>query len=162
MQTTSVRRYRLSRQQARLWHFQEQGAEYRAQSTVRLQGEIQPGRFLKALQGVLDRHASLRTAFGRSAGMDEPLQVVMDHVEEPCVLVNLQGLAEQDRQVQLDASIRLLQFLPFNFEQAPLSRMNLFQLAADTHLFHLSLPALCADDASLGEYIAEISQNYAR
>ncbi|WP_375540258.1 amino acid adenylation domain-containing protein [Nocardia sp. XZ_19_385] len=59
-----------------------QGDDYVIQFTLELTGSIYIDRMQRAAQGVLDRHANLRTAFVTAAD-GAPVQLVLDQVEVP-------------------------------------------------------------------------------
>src|SRR5579872_6882960 len=161
MQTMPLKGFNLSIQQARLWPLQEKSQAYRAQCAVRLEGTLNMIVFLRALQSLLSRHTILRTTFYSIPGMEFPLQVVNSNVKLGCVLVDLEELPQLSQNAQLHACFNQLRQEVFNLNQAPLIRVRLLRLSVDSHILLISLPALCSDDTSLTQCIAELSRAYA-
>ncbi|GCF07282.1 non-ribosomal peptide synthase/polyketide synthase [Dictyobacter arantiisoli] len=157
----SVRGSRLSLQQTRLWPFsQENQNAYLVQGLISLPGSLQLPRLRRALQQLIERHEILHTVFRSLPGMDFPMQIVGDsrfcwqqtEIREP-VEVSAQ-------QAYIQCLLPALQ-QPIDLEQGPLLSIHLFHFV-ETAIFYLvvSIPALCADAASLHVFTAELAREY--
>ncbi|MHC5829754.1 MAG: condensation domain-containing protein, partial [Nostoc sp.] len=74
----TINGFRLSPHQKRLWLLQEDSSAYLTQSTVLIQGNLQPEILKAALQQVVNRHEILRTNLCRLPSIKTPVMVVAD------------------------------------------------------------------------------------
>jgi amino acid adenylation domain-containing protein len=175
MQNATAEGFRLSPQQKNLWSLQQAaaGQPYRAVCAILLEGDLQQGALKKALYDVVQRHEILRTTFHRPAGIKTPFQVVSNNAHPSWQDIDLTHLdaAHQDHRIEVslaEESARL-----FDFERGPLLRVNLFKLSPGSpagqpgwggrnnrRVMMVSLPALCADSATLANFVAELSRAY--
>ena len=104
----------------------------------------------QALQILLDRHASLRTTFGR--GPDGPVP----RVEEGAELAwRLEDASGWDR-AELERRLRAEAFQPFDLERGPVLRAALFAGAAGGDVLVVAVHHLAADFASFGVLAREL------
>ncbi|NJN95982.1 MAG: amino acid adenylation domain-containing protein [Anaerolineales bacterium] len=155
--------FRLSPQQKYLWLAQQAGQPqlYRAQAMLRLEGPLKPAILTAALQHIFNRHEILRTTFHQPAGFDMPLQIVGENTTLPIQhhhWLDLDAAAQDDR---LDALFDDFGQQPFDLARSPLWRVAWVTLTPTQHILLMSLPALCADSATLANLLYEISQGYA-
>ena len=159
-QTTGVKGYPLSLQQARLWALQGESQAYHAKCAVWLKGELDMSAFLYAFQSLVRRHEILRTTFHRFPGIEIPLQVVTSNAEIHCPVIDLQDLSAENQMVYLYDELTSLQWKIANREaDSPLS-IVLLRLSSEIHLLLIHLPALCADGYTLMQMVAELSHIY--
>src|SRR5579872_3943215 len=102
MQTTDVKGYHLSLQQARLWALQGKGQAYSTQCAVWLKGELDLSALLDALQSLVRRYEILQTGFQCLPGMELPVQVVTSNVEVCCRVIDLENLSASGQIAYLD------------------------------------------------------------
>jgi amino acid adenylation domain-containing protein len=135
--------FRLSPQQKCLWSLQQiaGGDRYRAFRTISVDGPLQREALERAISSIVQRHEILRTTFHRAPGIKTPFQVV-----SPTPQFSLQGAGEQEQ--------------PFDFFQGPLLRVTLIKETDTRHSLLISLPALCADSATLANFTNELSRAY--
>ncbi|HZO71745.1 MAG TPA: amino acid adenylation domain-containing protein, partial [Ktedonobacteraceae bacterium] len=162
MQTTELRGVSLSLQQNRLWPFLQDNLVYRVQGAVWLEGDLDEDTFQRALSTLVEQHEILQTVFHTLAGMDVPVQVIGRRPLLHCPAVNLERFTPSVQQMLLDASYDMLQTQPFDMTHGPIFRSMLFRISVSKHLLLVSLPALCADAATLPLFIAELVQQYER
>lgn len=140
--------YRLSPQQQRLWRLQQRYPNQPFWAVLRLRSpEPWDGDRLKsALQSLIDRHEILRTTFPTLPGMAMPLQVIAETLPVETVLTRHDWSAVSSE----DANSKLNHLLnqPFDWGQGPLLRSHWIRQATHDKLL-ISLPALCADGATL-------------
>ncbi|HBL30093.1 MAG TPA: hypothetical protein DD490_24925, partial [Acidobacteria bacterium] len=156
----SVPGFRLSLQQKRLWRLQQASSVHRAQCVVALEGEVETERLSTALQSLVDRHEILRTGFVRPPGVRTPVQVVRETSSIRWSALSLPALDEAGRAVELDKVWRREADRPFDLEGGLPLHACLVALEPRRHQLFLTLPALCADAASLGRLVVELAAAY--
>lgn len=154
MQTTqtqtspAIAGYRLSPQQQRLWRFQQRYPNQPFRAVLRLQSQVplDGNRLKSALQSLIDRHEILRTTFPTLPGMTMPLQVIAETLSVETVLTPHDWAAVPPEEVTFKLNHLLDQ--PFDWAQGPLLRSHWIRHITHDELL-ISLPALCADGATL-------------
>src|SRR5215472_3780884 len=101
MQTTGLKGFNLSFQQARLWSLQGKSQAYHALCAIRVEGVFKREIFQQALQWVVEQHSILRTSFSCLPGMDVPVQVIHDQVEPGYAMIDLENLQASTQEWQL-------------------------------------------------------------
>ena len=152
--------YRLSPQQQRLWRLQQRypNQPFRAVLRLRSQAPWESVRLKSALQALIDRHELLRTTFPTLPGMTMPLQVIAETLPVETVLSQHDWSA-----MPLEEAASKLNHLleqPFDWAQGPLLRSHWLRQATHDELL-LSLPALCADGATLTLLAQDLQRFYA-
>ena len=148
----------LSFAQKRLWFLDQLGpgnSAFNLPWMVRLQGDLSLPALQAALDALLNRHESLRTRFAASGG--DPLQLVMPVQSLPITLHNCFGADD----VRLEAELRELIARPFDLQQGPLIRADLFRVTADDHVLLLLMHHIVSDGWSMGVIYRELSVLYA-
>ncbi|HYX24784.1 MAG TPA: amino acid adenylation domain-containing protein, partial [Thermoanaerobaculia bacterium] len=147
MTRETIEGFQLSPTQKHLWRQAKGDAgPYRATCVLRLAGDLDAGALARALAGLVARYEVLRTTFHRIAGMALPLQVVG---EEPRFLLE-----------RHDARLEAMAEPPVDLTAGPLLRAALVAGSSASHLLVLSLPALCADRATLAGLCRELAPAY--
>ncbi|BBP64618.1 hypothetical protein PHLH5_21590 [Pseudomonas sp. Cab53] len=151
----------LSFSQQRLWfldRFEGPSAAYNMSTVVRLRGALDIPALQAALQTVLERHESLRTAFQLNG--DQPCQVFSP---APVVDLTPTELAPLDGEQQAHTLQRLIDEqagTPFDLQQAPMLRARLLRLGADDHVLQLVLHHIATDAWSMGILVQELITGY--
>jgi amino acid adenylation domain-containing protein len=151
----------LSYSQQRLWfldRFEGPSAAYNMTTTVRLRGALDVAALQAALQCVLERHESLRTAFQLHG--DQPCQVISP---APVVDLTPTELTHLDSEQQAQTLQRLIDEQagrPFDLQQAPMLRANLLRLGTDDHVLQLVLHHIATDAWSMGILMQELIVGY--
>jgi len=155
--------YRISPQQRRVWSLQEADGSpyYRVQFAALLTGSLDNGALAEALRRVARRQEILRAHFVRAPGMDSPLQVITDDAAPPLIEHDLSDQGEAQQQESVRSAFARALGQSFAFEQPPLLRTELFKLASERSLLLVSAPAICADTATMENFIRELSEAYA-
>ena len=158
-----IRASRLSPQQRHLWRVQQAspGTAYRAQCAIRIQGQLDVQRLRAALEQVVARHEVLRTRFERLPGVAIPVQAVAEGGAVVIAEHDLRGLAAAEQAGRLEALYEEALEQGFDLEQGPVVHLRLAALAGDEHELVVSVAALCADGASLGNLMRELGRSYA-
>lgn len=162
MEKSTLEGYSLSQQQERAWLEQQAyGLVNRVQGCIQIDGGLDEQRLQTALAILIRRHESLRTIFRSLPGMALPLQVIVEDV--------IPQIEHRDgSSLPVDEQERLFRQLwqqegqlPEDLEHPPLLRVLLLTCSPTRHLLLLSLPALCADRASLAILTQQLAEAYA-
>jgi hypothetical protein len=131
-----------------------QGSAYHVCYASRIRSPLDLPAFRRAVQTLVDRHPGLRTTFEERDGV--LLQRV--HESPPLLLEVIDAFSwseDQLRERLEDEAHR-----PFNLEQGPLVRMQLFRRALDDHIFLLEVHHIVGDFWSLVLVIEEMQALY--
>ncbi|MFI6579569.1 amino acid adenylation domain-containing protein [Embleya sp. NPDC050493] len=121
-------------QKGLLFHAELAGADfdsYRMQFVFHLAGEVEPQRLRAAGQALLDRYPNLRVAFVDDSSGDR-VQIVRSGVELPWREADLTTIAEGEREERLKRFLAEEHGTHFDPARAPLLRLSLIRMAADT------------------------------
>ncbi|MGH7998033.1 MAG: amino acid adenylation domain-containing protein [Brasilonema sp.] len=162
MQKEVLEGYRLSPQQKHLWSLQQLDPTlpYRAQCALLIEGNLNQKILETALQKVVNRHEILRTTFCCFPGMTIPLQVIADSSTQSVHYHDFSSLDTQEQNVKTQTLFDEVLRLPLNLEQDPLLHISLITLSQNQHILLISLPTLCADNATIKNLIHEINYLY--
>lgn len=163
MQTEIIEGYRLSPQQKRLWLLQKnpRTLDYSAQCAILIEGALNTESLRAALEDIVQRHEILRTTYQSLAGMEIPVQVI---AESGISWESSHDLTDLDRLQQaatIEALLTEARKRSFDLGRGPLLRASLLMLSRERHLLLATLPALCADRATLKNLALELSRSYA-
>lgn len=143
--------FHLSPQQKNGWSFQQT-----AFSVIRIEGPLQLEALKSAVNTVVERHEILRTTFYLAPGIKTPFQVI-----SPAPQFSWQSVDLTNQEERIAEYIAREQEQPFDYFQGPLLRVTLIKQSDTRHLLLVLLPALCADSATLANFISELSRAYA-
>ncbi|MFC9503564.1 amino acid adenylation domain-containing protein [Streptomyces sp. NPDC057002] len=121
---------------------------YAVQLVVDLEGPLERDALRAAADGLLRRHANLRTSF-RYEGVNRPLQIVHRAVEVPWYDVDLTALAEEDRAAEADRVVAEDRARRLDLARPPLMRFTLVVLGAGRHRLVLTFHHVLLDGWSL-------------
>ena len=161
MSNPTVAGFRLSVQQNRTWSQQiGHPPSLWAECELALEGPLDPARLKDSIREVVARHEILRTVFHRRTGVKVPFQVILD---APNFAWTAADLADLDEEAHAKRFRELAEETKASvaIEKGPTLSVVLAQLAADTHMLALGLPAVCADWRTLQNLRDEIFQFYA-
>ena len=144
-------------QRGMLFHslYDETSPVYFEQVSYRLRGPLNLPAFESAWQRVVDRHSVLRTSFHYS-GLDEPLQMVRRQAKLPLTSEDWTGLAPLQQAERLKVFLVEDRKRGFKLDKAPLMRLAVFQLGADTNQLVWSHHHLLLDGWSASLVIKEV------
>ena len=152
----------LSFAQQRIW-FMEQllpdTAMYHMGRRIRVEGRLDPVAFERALQEIIARHESLRTAFPSVNG--EPSQLVSPGADFRLELSDLTSLSSGDREAEAQRLTAQEIGQRFDLAHGPLVRGRLIRFAPDDHLLVLVLHHIISDGWSMGVLFQELGTLYA-
>ncbi|MBT2508338.1 amino acid adenylation domain-containing protein, partial [Streptomyces sp. ISL-98] len=150
-------------QEGLLFHARyDEGARdvYVGQRFLDLEGPVDTGVLRASWRALLDRHASLRTGFRQSAGMESPVQVVVRDVVLPWREADLSGLSEADAEAE---ALRLAEedLERFDLAAPPLLRLLLLKQGDERYRLMITMHHIVMDGWSLPILLGELSQIYA-
>ncbi|WGD50779.1 amino acid adenylation domain-containing protein [Bradyrhizobium sp. CB1650] len=134
----------------------------------RLQGPLDAAALAQAINDVVSRHESLRTAFGWNG--DEPVsRIAASGTLGPLLAIEAIGNGQRQNDKRLKAlQLRKIKLLagqeavtPIDTTRAPLLRARLLRLEATDHVLLLTLHHAIADGWSIGVLFEELSIRYA-
>ncbi|MFD3262298.1 amino acid adenylation domain-containing protein [Paenibacillus lentus] len=132
---------------------------YFEQTTLTLEGVVSPDILEQSYQALIERHEALRTLFVYE-GVEEMIQVVVDHLEFTLHFEDISNLSEPDQQTYLErfkaSDIRQ----GFDISRKSLMRAALFQLEPCKYQLVWSHHHLIMDGWSFGVAISELLQIY--
>ncbi|MDE1165520.1 MAG: amino acid adenylation domain-containing protein [Pseudomonas sp.] len=146
------------RRMAFLWQLDPAGAAYNLPMAVRLNGALDGDALQAAFDQLVARHESLRTRL-RLDG-EQWLQEVLASQAVPIVQHDLSAQADAEREAQVMALATAEAQAPFDLQQGPLLRVQLFKLQAQEHVLLLTLHHIVADGWSLNVLIDEFVRLY--
>jgi hypothetical protein len=148
----------LSFAQERLWvldQLQPGGSEYNIPIFFRLNGELNLAALEQSFCEIVRRHETLRTRIAAVNG--DPVQVIEADGKFDLALMDLSGLAEEDRQAELLRQLARFTKQPFDLATAPLFRSPLVKLSEREHVVVLVLHHIIIDGWSMRVLIDELS-----
>jgi amino acid adenylation domain-containing protein len=151
----------LSFAQQRFWFVEQMGSAsnaYIIPMALRLRGALDVDALRRALDGLVERHESLRTVFRMEGG--QAVQVIRPELRVPLPVYDLSALPEDAREAEAarrtDEEVRTL----FDLANGPVIRAQLLRFAADDHLLLMSLHHVVSDAWSLGILFRELGELY--
>jgi amino acid adenylation domain-containing protein/non-ribosomal peptide synthase protein (TIGR01720 family) len=148
--------------QQRLWFLQQMdlgSTAYNILHALRLEGELNVLALHATLDEVVRRHETLRTTFGILKG--ELVQLVEPGGSLAVPLVDLSGLAESEREEELQRLARREPHQPFDLCHGPLLRVTLLRLGSEEHAALFSIHHIVSDAWSTALLVREVGQLYA-
>jgi amino acid adenylation domain-containing protein/non-ribosomal peptide synthase protein (TIGR01720 family) len=152
--------FQLSPQQKRLWLLQRDGAAYRVQAAVSIEGDVDVVALRDACRDVVQRHEILRTDFHLQTGADVPTQIVDDAISPPLREQDLTELTLAEGEAAIEQLFSEALRSPLRCDQVLPRRLTIIALSAHKHVMLIELPALCADHATLTNLLSELVRSY--
>ena len=151
----------LSFAQQRLWFLDQLApgsAVYNIAGAIDLAGPLRVEALTHALDAIVRRHESLRTAFALAGG--EPVQVVGTPFSLAPPVIDLVTLPAAARQREAERLAAVAAAAPFDLTRPPLVRARLLRLGAEEHTLLLTLHHIIADGWSLAVLLRELDVLY--
>ncbi|HEX4955002.1 MAG TPA: amino acid adenylation domain-containing protein [Thermoanaerobaculia bacterium] len=151
----------LSFAQQRLWFLEQLEAgpgAFNIPMTLELEGNLDARALATAFNGVVARHEVLRTRIVTEKG--EPRLEILPAVLLPFALIDLDGLAAEDRSRLALALAQREGGRPFQLDRPPLLRITLLRHAAASHWLLLTFHHIASDAWSASVLLAEVGELY--
>ncbi|CAM2010576.1 non-ribosomal peptide synthetase/type I polyketide synthase [Acanthopleuribacter pedis] len=139
-----------------LWHLDPAATTYHMGDVLCLEGKLDRDALGKALEGVIQRHAILRTHFPTVNG--EPRQRILDPAPYQPAFIDLGENGDPRAAAEEQAQTLLTE--PFDLAAKPPVRFTLLRLNAETHWLLFSIHHILCDRWSLGLIAAETATRY--
>lgn len=153
--------------QQRLWFLEQlepNNIFYNTFRAYEIAGAVDVVALEKALNGILERHAALRTTFTVQEG--QPMQVVAPTLHIPLAVTDLTlptptDAMESGGEIALaHAHAERAAATPFDLSKGPLVRWELLRLAPESHWLLLTFHHIVVDGWSLGLFARELQLLY--
>lgn len=151
----------LSFAQLRLWfldQFEPNSAVYIIPQALRLSGPLCPEILQQALDGMVERHETLRTAFIAIDG--EPRQMIARAGQVAIPVIDLQGFCAAPREAEVLRLANEEAHCPFDLVVGPLLRVTLLRLEQEEHILLLTMHHIISDAWSSGIFMQEFFTLY--
>ncbi|MEG4806698.1 amino acid adenylation domain-containing protein [Microcoleus sp. F8-D3] len=147
--------------QQRLWFIDqlEPGNPfYNLPAAVLLKGRLNVVVLERSFKEIVRRHEALRTTFATVDG--QPVQVVGQQLNFGLQVLDLQQLAESEREEKVKQLAVEEASQPFDLTKGPLLRASLLQLDAEEYVLLLTLHHIIFDGWSIGVFLQELAALY--
>jgi amino acid adenylation domain-containing protein len=151
----------LSSAQQRLWYLHKLdplSSAYNIPAAYHVYGPLNVPALAAALNEIIQRHESLRTAVAEVDG--QPVQRVLSDGQLNLPLVDLTAMVS----AEIDAAVARLvdsdAHEPYDLSQAPLMRAQLLRVSSDAHVLILNFHHIIADASSLANFYRELAILY--
>ncbi|MEP6732478.1 MAG: amino acid adenylation domain-containing protein [bacterium] len=148
--------------QQRLWiidQLEPGRPTYNIPFNVRLSGPLDVHALREAFEYLVDRHETMRTVFDAPDGT--PVQVVRPPEPFALPVVDISGLNETARGLDIDRLMLEQGNLPFDLRTGPLVRALLAKLGDEEHVLFITAHHIVVDGWSLGVLQRELGAAYA-
>jgi amino acid adenylation domain-containing protein len=148
--------------QERLWFVDRMeggGNAYHIPNAQLLTGPVDPEAMRRAVEEVVRRHETLRTALPEVDGV--PVQRISPPGRVELPFIDLSPLPEEARDAEAARLAERSANDPFDMEAGPLFRASLVRLSADEHLLLVNLHHVVGDGWSMRVLLSEISTLHA-
>ena len=136
----------LSFAQQRLWFLEQldtSSSPYYVPFAGQLKGPLHLEILEKSIQGIVSRHAALRTVFVNQN--DHPVQVVRPTLDLMVPMIDLRWLSAPEQESQIHRLTREEIQQPFDLAQGPLLRVTLLRLKNDEHFLLVTFHHIVTD-----------------
>ncbi|MGC2057729.1 MAG: amino acid adenylation domain-containing protein [Candidatus Sulfotelmatobacter sp.] len=154
--------YPASFAQQRLWFLDQldpETAAYNLPRAFRITGPLDIAILKQAFQMVVKRHSSLRTVFDSVEG--EARQIVLSDVEVEIPVIDLAGIAPNQREPEALRIASEEGKKPFDLSEGPLLRPLLLRLDQETHFLVLIIHHIVTDGWSIALLFRDVTKCYA-
>jgi amino acid adenylation domain-containing protein len=161
MSESTAAGFQLSPQQKHLWLLGAEESTFHAAIAVLIEGKLEIETLKSAVHAVVSRHEILRSTFERRPGMKVPVQVVQENLPLAWDHMDLRNVSTAQQKARVDELFDQEKRRSFALDRGPIVRATLLSLADNRSVLILALPCLCADSATLQNWVREISEFYA-
>jgi amino acid adenylation domain-containing protein len=141
----------LSFAQQRLWFFDQLepgNLFYNLPNAIRLTGNLDVTALERSVRAIVQRHEALRSTFASKNG--QPYQFIEPEAAVTLPVVDLSGLAENERETQAKDLASREARRSFDLSKGPLIRVTLLRLAPQEHVLLLTMHHIVSDGWSMG------------
>lgn len=148
-------------QEGMIYHraFAAKSAVYHAMLSLKLKAPFDPDVMREVVQGLVDRHPLLRTAFDLTT-YSQPLQLVFRHFKDPLQYDDLTGLSEEEQQDRVEDWMEEEKKRGFEVDEFPLIRFMVHRLGEDVFILTFSYHHEIIDGWSEAMMVSELLNHY--
>ncbi|KAF0963608.1 Linear gramicidin synthase subunit B [Rhodococcus sp. T7] len=117
---------------------------YTIQTVLELSGVVDADRLRRAAEAVVDRHATLRTAFV-SDSSGKTIQIVVDHADLPWREIDLTSIADAESRAEAQRAFMEDQTTQFDMARPPMMRFTLVRVAHNRWSFGVTTHHILLD-----------------
>ncbi|ODB56712.1 non-ribosomal peptide synthetase [Paenibacillus polymyxa] len=153
--------YDLSHGQKRFWvqsQLDAQSSALNQSVAVRIRQAVNTAYLQQALHTIVERHFILRTVFTVVEGV--PKQVVLEQLTLNVPVVDVSDTGEETAWAEVQKEIQTVMNQPFDLEQSPLWRAQIYMLAANDYVFHICMHHIIEDGWSMDLFFQELFHIY--
>jgi len=155
------REFPLSFAQQRMWmlnQLDQSNAAYNMSAAFQLTGKLEVEGVRQALNGIVRRHAVLRTIFLQQE--EELVQRILPEIDTGIEITDLCDIPDAERLVKARQLVRDEAETPFNLAAGPLLRMRLLRMEEQRHILIVTMHHIVSDGWSVGIMANEFSRLY--
>jgi amino acid adenylation domain-containing protein/non-ribosomal peptide synthase protein (TIGR01720 family)/FkbM family methyltransferase len=154
--------YKLSSPQRLIWRLRQHGLgeRYSSYCCVAIDGRIERGRLITALETVLNRNEILRTNFRTRRGVSFPLQFISDSHSLDLPEIDLGDLPEDEMLAHLDHVVKRPERSESDLTSGAPLYARLYKISESRRLLLLMAPALCADSDTMVNIVEMLAQSF--
>lgn len=154
--------FRLSPKQEHLWSLgqRDAGTPYVAQCVVIIEGPLDRRALKDSLLKVVEQNEILRTNFRHWQEMNVPIQTISTAQIAWAGDCDLRGLGAREQELELQRLIETSRQTGFDLDHGAVFHAQLVQCSFWEHQLILTVPALCADNQTLGNLVQQLSGYY--
>jgi amino acid adenylation domain-containing protein len=148
----------LSHNQSALWFLYQlapKASAYNLSFSTRIRSAVDPSALHRACQGLVDRHAVLRTTFAAIAG--QPMQLVHQTMPVDFRQAQAVGWSEEELRARVESDFKS----PFDLENSPPLSAFFYSLSETNHVFLLKVHHIAFDGWSAAVVARELLSHYA-
>lgn len=139
--------------------YSQDSAVYHDITTYQLQSIYDFYSFQNALQELTKQHEVLRTGFNLSQ-FDEMLQIVYSGADIPISVISLEGLLNEEQELEIEKWIEQEKQNPFDYQKAPLLRVVIHIRSPESFQMTISFHHAIMDGWSMASLVTELLQRY--
>ncbi len=151
--------YEATPDQLRLYvlsQFEDIGTTYNLPAVLKINGQLDRGRFQEAFRNLVQRHEALRTSFKMEG--DRLVQVI--HQAPRFQVTSKEADGNEAANPNFAAHYAAAFIRPFNLNQAPLMRVEVVHLNGNEHLLLIDIHHIIADGVSTNLLVEEFTALY--
>jgi amino acid adenylation domain-containing protein len=133
---------------------------YVSQCVVMIEGPLDGGTLKESLLKIVEQHEILRTNFTHWAEMNISVQTISAARIAWAEDCDLSGRSAQEQELELQRLIECNRQAPFDLERGAVLHAQLVRTSFSEHQLILNLPALCADNHTLGSLVQQLGDCY--
>ncbi|MFW9332519.1 non-ribosomal peptide synthetase [Paenibacillus polymyxa] len=153
--------YDLSHGQKRFWvqsQLDAQSSAFNQSVAVRIRQAVNTAYLQQALHIIVERHFILRTVITVVEGV--PKQVVLEQMTLNVPVSDVSDRGEETAWAEVQKEIQTMMDQPFDLEQSPLWRAQIYKLAEDDYIFHICMHHMIEDGWSMDLFFQELFHIY--